>query len=178
MNYDARGNMTSDGTKTFGYDPENHMMAVKNVGGSTIATYQYDPLGRRTAKTVGSTVTAFVHDGDDEVAEYDASGNVALVIDPTLFATNPMRRAARRHARKERCHDDRQSRGQRQAGARRRARVMAAQSQGLCAAGADRGAPYPVRYGCSALYLYIVLNHVGRTYSTVMGAAGCKKKEP
>jgi RHS repeat-associated protein len=70
--YDTRGNLTSDGARTYTYDTENRMLTATASGLS--AAYAYDPMGRRTAKTVNSTVTAFVHDGDSEIAEYDGSG--------------------------------------------------------------------------------------------------------
>jgi RHS repeat-associated protein len=40
------------------------------------ASYLYDPLGRRTTKTMGGTVTNFLHDGDTEIGEYEGSGNI------------------------------------------------------------------------------------------------------
>jgi RHS repeat-associated protein len=74
QNYDNNGNLTGDGTSTYSYDPENHLMTASNTG--MTAAYAYDPLGRRETKTVGSTVTEFLNDGQDEIAEYDASGDV------------------------------------------------------------------------------------------------------
>ena len=77
--YDTRGNLTSDGTLSLTYDPENRLMTAGKSG--MTAAYTYDPLGRRTAKTVTvgttTTVTNFLHDGDSEIAEYD--GNGALI---------------------------------------------------------------------------------------------------
>lgn len=70
--YDTRGNLTSDGTLSLTYDPENRLMTAGKSG--MTATYTYDPNGRRTAKTVNGTTTNFVHDGDNEIAEYDGSG--------------------------------------------------------------------------------------------------------
>jgi len=99
QNYDNNGNLTGDGTSTYSYDPENHLMTASNTGMS--ATYAYDPLGRRETKTVGSTVTEFLNDGQDEIAEYDASGDVLrrfvpgpainepIVYENCLGATNP-----------------------------------------------------------------------------------------
>lgn len=53
---------------------ENHIVTATSAGAS--ASYAYDPLGRRQTKTVGATITNFLDDGDDEIAEYDSSGNV------------------------------------------------------------------------------------------------------
>ena len=73
MTYDGNGNLTGDGTLTLAYDPENHLVAA---GGSTSARYAFDPLGQRQTKTVGATITNFLNDSGDEIAEYDGSGNV------------------------------------------------------------------------------------------------------
>src|SRR6266481_7442847 len=45
-------------------------------GAGLSAAYAYDPLGRRTTKTVSGTVTSFLHDGDSEIADYDGGGNL------------------------------------------------------------------------------------------------------
>jgi YD repeat-containing protein len=50
--YDANGNLTSDGTYTYGYDAENRLTGITQ-GMTTIATYAYDAQGRRKSKTVG-----------------------------------------------------------------------------------------------------------------------------
>jgi len=39
-------------------------------------TYDYDALGRRLSKVVSGTNTYYLLDGDEEIAEYDSSGNV------------------------------------------------------------------------------------------------------
>jgi RHS repeat-associated protein len=85
MTYDGNGNLTCSGTacptttpsanaSVYAYDPENHLVAAGNTAHSS--TYAFDPLGRRQTKTVDSAVTNFLNDGDDELAEYDGSGNV------------------------------------------------------------------------------------------------------
>jgi RHS repeat-associated protein len=71
--YDAKGNLTSDGASAYTYDAENRLLTAA-VSGTT--TYTYDGRGRRIKKTVGSTVTEFLSDGDEEIAEYDGSGNL------------------------------------------------------------------------------------------------------
>ena len=55
------------------------MTANKTAGGTVAATYAYDPLGRRTKKSgTGVAATYFVHDGDNEIAEYDGSNGALL----------------------------------------------------------------------------------------------------
>jgi RHS repeat-associated protein len=76
--HDLNGNLTSwvavDGRQTYTYDSENRLRTAA-VGGATAAsiTYDYDPLGRRISKTVGTTVTRFLNDADEEIAEYDGA---------------------------------------------------------------------------------------------------------
>jgi YD repeat-containing protein len=75
MSYDCNGNLTFDGVNTYSYDPKNRLMNVA-TGSTQIASYAYDPFGRRETKTAGATITNFLNDGEDEIAEYDGSGNV------------------------------------------------------------------------------------------------------
>jgi YD repeat-containing protein len=82
--YDNNGNLTYDGTFTYCYDTENRLTSVLSAGTcasptTTVATYSYDPQGRRKSKTVSGTTTIFVTDADNrEVVEYSgATGAVA-----------------------------------------------------------------------------------------------------
>ncbi|MBN1916432.1 MAG: hypothetical protein JW889_00870, partial [Verrucomicrobia bacterium] len=70
---------------------ENRLVRVKE-GETTVAEYEYDPLGRRVRKTVGSAVTRYVYDGQNVIEEhvYDsgwqldgtyAHGNTACCLD-------------------------------------------------------------------------------------------------
>ncbi|MFM9862534.1 MAG: RHS repeat-associated core domain-containing protein, partial [Micropepsaceae bacterium] len=74
MAYDGNGNLTGDGVWTFAYDAKNMLRTAAKSG--TAASYVYDPLGRRQAKTVNATVTTFLADGDEEIADY--SGTTVL----------------------------------------------------------------------------------------------------
>jgi RHS repeat-associated protein len=70
--YDGNGNLTGDGTFTYGYDAENRLISASGAGLS--ASYAYDAQGRRKSKTVNGTTTIFVTDTDNrEVLEYDGS---------------------------------------------------------------------------------------------------------
>jgi RHS repeat-associated protein len=71
--YDARGNLTSDGSRTFVYDVENRLTSV--AGGASM-TLTYDPLGRLRQTVAGASTTQFLYDGDRLVAEYNASGTL------------------------------------------------------------------------------------------------------
>ena len=74
--YDPNGNLTSDGTHTYGYDSENRLVSASGAG--TSAAYTFDDQGHRKTVTTGGTTTVFVTDADDrEVLEYDgASGAI------------------------------------------------------------------------------------------------------
>lgn len=70
--YDARGSLTSDGTRTYAYDFDNRLTGVTGVGGAV--TLNYDPAGRlyQTAQVSGAT-TRFLYDGPNLAAEYNGS---------------------------------------------------------------------------------------------------------
>ncbi|MDO8297684.1 MAG: RHS repeat-associated core domain-containing protein [Caulobacter sp.] len=71
--YDARGNLTSDGSRTFTYDVENRMLT--SVSGGTTVNFAYDPIGRLSTTAV-PTSTTFLYDSDRLSAEYSAVGTV------------------------------------------------------------------------------------------------------
>ncbi len=58
MAYDANGNMTSTGTDGYTWDARNHLASTLSG-----ASFQYDPFGGRTSKTVGGTSTSLLYDG-------------------------------------------------------------------------------------------------------------------
>jgi RHS repeat-associated protein len=68
--YDGRGNLTSDGSRNFTYDLENHLLTVS---GSASLNLSYDPLGRLLTTASGSNTTLYVYDGDRLAAEYNGS---------------------------------------------------------------------------------------------------------
>jgi len=74
VTHDLRGNLTSDGSRTFTYDLENR---VTQVSGAASLTLEYDPVGR-LSRTVGpgGAATNFVYDGDRLILEYDNAGNL------------------------------------------------------------------------------------------------------
>jgi RHS repeat-associated protein len=70
--YDGNGNLTSDGTFTFGYDAENRLTSASGAGNSV--SYAFDAQGRRKTRTVNGATTVFVTDADNrEVLEYDGT---------------------------------------------------------------------------------------------------------
>ncbi len=70
--YDTNGNLTSDGTYTYGYDPESRLVSASGAG--TSGAYTFDAQGSRKTVTAGGNTTVFVTDADNrEVLEYDGS---------------------------------------------------------------------------------------------------------
>jgi RHS repeat-associated protein len=68
ITYDADGNVTSDGTRTFSWNGRGQLTKV-SVGDSVVTSYTYDALGRRTTVTAGTDTTSFDYDNIDVVAE-------------------------------------------------------------------------------------------------------------
>ena len=73
LTYDPNGNLKTDGPRTYSYDAENR---VRSATTPTNTQYTYDPFGRRLSKTVGSTTTRFLYDGEDLIAETDGTGTL------------------------------------------------------------------------------------------------------
>jgi RHS repeat-associated protein len=68
--YDTRGNLTGDGTKTYGYDYDNRVISAS--GGVTLG---YDPAGRLD-QVAGPSTTRFRYDGANTIMEYNGSNVV------------------------------------------------------------------------------------------------------
>ncbi|MDQ5933429.1 MAG: hypothetical protein QG574_727 [Cyanobacteriota bacterium erpe_2018_sw_21hr_WHONDRS-SW48-000092_B_bin.40] len=69
--YNTNMCLTGDGTWTFGYDTENHLLTASKTG--TSASFVYDPMHRQSQKTVGSTKTRYVYSGWQRIADYDGT---------------------------------------------------------------------------------------------------------
>lgn len=67
--YDTRGNLTSDGATTFGYDARSRLVSAS--GGILLG---YDASHRLLSYTASGVVTKFLYDGPDLIAEYNSSG--------------------------------------------------------------------------------------------------------
>ena len=70
FSYDANGNLTADGSKTYTWNARNELTGLS---GGVSASFAYDGFGRRRAKTVSGTTTQFLYDGLNPVQEL-ASG--------------------------------------------------------------------------------------------------------
>ena len=79
--YDNEGNMTAQANTSthvvtsYTYDYHNHLTGV-TVGGSALATYVYDALGRRIGFKDNGAQTWVVWDGQNPYADFDGSGGL------------------------------------------------------------------------------------------------------
>ncbi len=64
--YDANGNLTNDGTKTYTWNARDQLTALS---GGVSASFAYDGGGRRRSRTVGGATTQFLYDGPNPVQE-------------------------------------------------------------------------------------------------------------
>jgi RHS repeat-associated protein len=68
--YDTKGNLTSAGTTTYGYNGDN---LLTSTGGAITSTIDYDPLDRLYQTTNGASIRRYVFDGSVLVGEYNSS---------------------------------------------------------------------------------------------------------
>jgi RHS repeat-associated protein len=78
--YDANGNLTNDGAKTYTWNARNQLTGL---AGGVSASFQYDGLGRRRAKTISGASSGFLYDGLNMVQEL-VSGSPSANILPGL----------------------------------------------------------------------------------------------
>jgi RHS repeat-associated protein len=79
--YDDNGNLTGDGTNSYGYDVENRMTSA-TVSGVGAITLKYDPLGRLWQTIVPGKTIEFTYDGDALVMEMNGSSPFRYVHGP------------------------------------------------------------------------------------------------
>lgn len=78
LSYDANGNLTSDGDRSFVWDARrNRLEAV--ASSNSQANYRYDPLGRRTEKSLNGTIAQYIYAGDTPIREV-VDGESAILI--------------------------------------------------------------------------------------------------
>jgi RHS repeat-associated protein len=73
--YDLNGNMTSDGARTYEWDAENRLVAVKE-GGVASAAYTYRRDGIRMSKTGGGVASTYLLEGPSVVEVRLSTGGV------------------------------------------------------------------------------------------------------
>ena len=78
---------------TFDYNTENRLSTVKDNSGATVATYYYDPFGRRLYKDVAGSRTYFMYAAEGLIAELDSAGVVTQSYGYTpqsTYGTSPL----------------------------------------------------------------------------------------
>ncbi|AXQ09235.1 RHS repeat-associated core domain-containing protein [Xanthomonas oryzae] len=72
LSYDANGNLLSDGSRTYVWDDRDRLSQIQQ-GGTTIASFSYDALGRRISRSEAGTTTNYLYDGQNVVQETQGS---------------------------------------------------------------------------------------------------------
>ena len=75
--YDANGNLTSDGSRTYTWDSRNRL---RTVAGSATASFAYDAFGRRSSATVSGATTSFLYDGANIAQELAGTSVKATIL--------------------------------------------------------------------------------------------------
>jgi RHS repeat-associated protein len=75
--YDANGNLTNDGSQTYTWNARNQLITLS---GGVTASFAYDGVGRRRAKTVNGTTTGFFYDGLNAVQELTSGSPSANIL--------------------------------------------------------------------------------------------------
>ncbi|HWW25624.1 MAG TPA: RHS repeat-associated core domain-containing protein [Caulobacter sp.] len=74
IGYGLRGNLASDGSHGYAYDPMSNLIGETTAG----VTLAYEPTGRLWQVAAGSSSTAFVYSGSDLVAELNGASGAIL----------------------------------------------------------------------------------------------------
>jgi RHS repeat-associated protein len=81
FSFDANGNLLGDGTNTYTWNARNQLIAIT---GAVTASFSYDAMGRRTARSVGGTSTSFLHEDANLVQEAGGGNSVSYLTGPGL----------------------------------------------------------------------------------------------
>jgi len=74
--YDANGNMTSDGLNSFVWNSRNQLASMD----SSFVSFQYDPYGRRSGKTVAGVTTNYLFAGVNIAQEISGGSPIANLL--------------------------------------------------------------------------------------------------
>jgi RHS repeat-associated protein len=77
LTYDNNGSTINDGTNTYTWDARNQL---QSISGAVSANFEYDAVGRRVKKTIGSTTKGYLYDGINFVNEENAAGAVTATL--------------------------------------------------------------------------------------------------
>ncbi len=92
LGYDPNGNLITKvagaTTTALTYDVFNRLVQVAKTGQAT-QTYAYDGQGRRIAKSVGNSVTGYLYNGPDILAEYGGGTNWTTAAATATYTHGP-----------------------------------------------------------------------------------------
>jgi len=102
--YDENGNTLSQtdatnaaNTRSYVYDTDNRLTEVHDASNAIVATYRYDPFGRRVSKTLNngsqSNTTYYFYSAEGLIAEADSNGQLTKsygYAPGSTFTTNPL----------------------------------------------------------------------------------------
>ena len=98
--YDTNGNTLSQtdagnatNTRSYVYDTDNRLIEVHDAANAIIATYRYDPFGRRLSKTANNQSTYYFYSAEGLIAEADSNGQIIQsygYAPGSTFSTNPL----------------------------------------------------------------------------------------
>ena len=74
--YDSNGNVLSDGTNSYVWNARNQLVSMN----MSAESFQYDPLGRRVAKTILGATTNYLYDGVNPVQELSGATPTANLL--------------------------------------------------------------------------------------------------
>ncbi|MGW2055007.1 RHS repeat-associated core domain-containing protein [Streptomyces sp. NPDC001840] len=77
--YDAEGQLTSDGKRTYDWNARGELTGLIETGGRA-SGFAYDPLGTRTSTTLGGTTRKFLTDGSNPLAEQSGTGATTATV--------------------------------------------------------------------------------------------------
>ncbi len=74
--YDNEGNLTSDGSSEYKWNARGQLAEIT---GAIKAAFAYDPVGRRTSKTLSGTTTKLLYDGPNVIQETQGSSTANML---------------------------------------------------------------------------------------------------
>jgi len=78
VTHDANGNLTGDGTWTYGYDQNNRLKSANRASPAMAITLSYDAEGRLRVTSPNGVASNRLYDGQDLVAEYNSASALTV----------------------------------------------------------------------------------------------------
>lgn len=75
--YDDNGNLVDDGVNTYVWNARNELASIAGTAG---ASFEYDGVGRRRERTIGTVSRQFLYDGTNPVQELSSGSAVANLL--------------------------------------------------------------------------------------------------